>query len=110
MLAQEVSPEIVARVAPESMDVLGIVCGVVEFDEKRRAVNAIVDLGSRSDRTGPCEVDGINACGFHPSLWSHGKRGRDILEVGVEQRNQSLLWVFCQVGRGDSSRAFAAGG
>ena len=57
MLAQEILPEVARKVAPDGMNVVGVVLGVVVFDEERRALHAVVVFLSLLDLAGPRERD-----------------------------------------------------
>ena len=57
VFAEQVFAEIVGRIAPHGMDVIGVVLRVVEFDQKRRAVQAVIMGLPRLQAAGPCETD-----------------------------------------------------
>src|SRR5690242_19408412 len=44
MLAQEIAAEDAVEVAPDRVDVVGVVLGVVELDQERRALHAVIVL------------------------------------------------------------------
>src|SRR4051812_28642875 len=61
VLAEKVSPEVAGRIAPDGMDVVRVVLGVVMLDQQARAVEAEVMGVARVRRACPGEVDGAHA-------------------------------------------------
>ena len=53
VLAQQVAPEVAVEVAPDRVDVIAVVLRVVELDQERRALHAVVVLLPALDRAGP---------------------------------------------------------
>src|SRR5207344_3000152 len=59
--AQEIGAEVVPRVVPDGMDVVGVVLRIVELDQHGRPVDAVVVGMPRIDRSGPREVKALDA-------------------------------------------------
>ena len=57
VFAEHVAAEIMVQIAPDGVDVVGVVLGVVEFQQERLVLDAIVMSLSRFDSTGPGEVE-----------------------------------------------------
>src|ERR1700704_2775597 len=62
MLAQQIPPEVAFEIAPDRVDVVAVVLGVVELDEERRTLHAIVVLLPALRFTGPGERHLLRAC------------------------------------------------
>src|SRR6185503_7355019 len=57
MLPQEIASEVAVEITPHRVDVVPVVLRVVELDEERRALHAVVVLLTALDRSGPREGD-----------------------------------------------------
>ena len=61
VLSQQVDAEIVLEVSPDAVDVVGVVLGVVVFDQERRPLDAVVVRLSALEASGPREADLFDA-------------------------------------------------
>ena len=57
MLLQQVLAKIIGRVAPDGMDVIGVVLSVVQFDKERRRLNPVIMRLALGDTARPSKVD-----------------------------------------------------
>ncbi len=57
MLAQQIFAEVVGGVAPHRVNVVGVVLRVVELDQERRPVQAVIMRPPRLDVARPSEMD-----------------------------------------------------
>ena len=85
VLHQKVGAEVVGRVAPNAVHVVGVVLGVIEFDEGDRALDSevvgLVDGGA----TGPGEVQLSDSTG-----------GRDAVHLEANQPRAGTMDKPCQ--------------
>ena len=61
VLAQQIAAEVAVEIAPHRVDVVAVVLGVVELDEKRRPLHAVVVFLAPGRRPGPREADVVEA-------------------------------------------------
>src|SRR5260370_17385982 len=92
MLAQQVAAEVARKVAPHRMDVVGVVLRVVELDQKRGRLNAVVMplAGLFAARPGKVQVASGFLDLFFPRL---GDLVRHVGAIFVEQLLEDLALV-----------------
>ena len=61
MLPEEIFAEIVFEIAPDGVDVVGVVLGVVVFEQERWPLHAVIVGFAPFDATGPGEIDFVQA-------------------------------------------------
>ena len=59
MLTQPIPPPIVARIAPDGVNMVGLVLGVVVFDEQASALHSVIMWSARFVGTCPRQSEGI---------------------------------------------------
>ena len=57
VLGQQVPGEVAAQVAPHGVDVIGLVLGVVVFDEQARTAERVIVAGAWLDRPGSSALE-----------------------------------------------------
>src|SRR5258706_882818 len=62
MLAEHIFAKVIGRVAPDGMDVIGVVLRVVKLDQECRPLDAIVVPLPRLQGAGPSKLHFIPAC------------------------------------------------
>src|SRR5260221_510074 len=67
MFAQEIAAEVAVEVAPDGMDVVAVVLGIVELDEKRRALHPVIVLLTAFEIARPGEGDFVETGRFELS-------------------------------------------
>ena len=57
VLGEEVVAKVTFEIAEHGVDVVGVILGVIEFDEEGRALDAVVGCGATVERAGPRKRD-----------------------------------------------------
>ena len=57
VLGEEVVAKVTFEIAEYGVDVVGVILGVIEFDEEGRALDAVVGCGAAVERAGPRKRD-----------------------------------------------------
>src|SRR5260370_1099561 len=109
MLAQQVAAEVARKVAPHRMDVVGVVLRVVELDQKRGRLNAVVMplAGLFAARPREVQVAGGLLDLLFPRL---GDLVRHVGAIFVEQLLEDLALVRGHLGCLDTARLAFEGG
>lgn len=105
VIAQRIGAEIVARVPPDGVHVVGTSLGVVVFGEQRGPLHPVVVALTGFETTGPCEPQRPEALigrvfrrlGIGEFIW-------DASDIHIEQRAQDLALVTAQHRRGEAAR------
>ena len=69
MLPQQIAPKVALEIAPDRVDVIGLVLDIVVLDNKRRTLDPVVMRLPRLEAAGPPEIDLTPARltdGIHP--------------------------------------------
>src|SRR5262249_5972989 len=83
--AEQVHAEIVPRIVPDRMDVVGAILRVVVLDQERRAVQPVVVRLSGIDGAGPREAHVLGAGVAHPAKLLVGDVTAHVARVGLDQ-------------------------
>lgn len=90
MIAEDILAEVIFQVTPEGMDMVGVVLGVVVFDDELGGLHPVVVGLAGFGSTGPCEVDGGEGGGVElAEFFCHevGAIAEDVfLDEGMEER------------------------
>ena len=90
MHPQQVEAEIAIVITPDCVDVIGIVLGVVVFDEKCRTLDSIVVGLTPLDRSSPGEMDLGEACAAQLIQTRGCNIGGHIARILFDQRSQKF--------------------
>lgn len=103
VFSEEVAAEVALEVAPDRMDVVGAVLGIVELEEERGALDAVVMAFAGFLAAGPGEVDSGPAGGFDAGKISRGDFGAGSMDVFLDEAAKELLLRRMQAGEGETS-------
>lgn len=93
MQPQNIQTEIALQVAPDGMNMIGIVLGVVILDEEKRTVEAVIMRLVHLLGTCPGEVDGVQVRITNLCLLDTSKIIRQSIDIRVYQFIQMLALV-----------------
>ena len=91
VLSEQVFAEIVGRVAPHRMDVIGLVLRIVELDQKSGAVKAVIVGLSRLHAAGPGEMNLFKSGGRYFGQVLVGQLWPQAIGVVFHQSHEQLL-------------------
>src|SRR5215472_3052704 len=102
VLGEEIFAPVAVEVAPDAVDVVGVVLGVVELDEKRFSLDPVIMADAALEPAHPGESNRVQprAANLVEPLLSLSARLR--VEVFLDQRQQRSLLVVVQRGVGDA--------
>ena len=104
VLLEQVFAEVVFEVAPDAMNVVGVVLGIVVFDEEGRPLDAVVVGLTEFEAAGPGEADLVDS-GFEDLGQIVGsKLGTEPLGVENDDRVDQFLLLGVEVGHHDAGR------
>src|SRR5262245_26365636 len=109
MHPKQVKAEIAIVIAPDRVDVIGVVLGVVILDEERRTLDAIVFGLTARDRSSPSEMYLIQtgAANLFEARCGH-VRGH-VTRVLLDERNQKVRLLLVHLGgRQPDRRAYVS--
>ena len=104
VLLQQVVAEIVLEVSPDAVDVVGVVLGVVVFDQESRPLDAVVVRLSPLEAAGPREADLVDARLEDLAQVVTGQLRTQPFRVEDDDRVQQLLLLGVQVRHHDPGR------
>jgi hypothetical protein len=108
MGAEQVGAEVVPRVVPHGMDVVGAVLAVVVLDQERRPVQPLVVRLLRIDGPGPREVNALAPCLAHPPQLLLGDLAPHVARVGLDETERQAARLGRERAEGDAGRRLQA--
>lgn len=81
---EEIDAEVVSEIAPDCVGVVGVVLGVVVFEEEFGALDAVVVGLAEFGAAGPCEGEGGHAAGMDAVAEDGGEVGAEAADVFAE--------------------------
>src|SRR5688572_16996242 len=104
VLAKQVTPEITVEVAPDRVNVVGLVLGVVVFDQERWALYSIVVRLADLDLAGPGERDLPKVRTLETASALRGDLRRHAAEVLIDQFHEQRRLGGLQLSTRNSDR------
>ena len=91
MVRQQMSAEIIGRIAPDGVDVVGVILGVVVFADEARALNAVVVPLPFFETASPGKVDSVEAVFAEVMPLCLGEFVRHSMDIFADESQQDLL-------------------
>ena len=113
---EDVVAEVARKVAPDRVDVVGLVLGVVEFDHEGFALNAIIMARAAVEDAGPSEVEAVEIFTGRFGEGGIGDLGAVACEIQLQQGAELVALGGGERGGGESggsegiNPSFVAGG
>src|SRR3954452_2883638 len=97
MFAEQVFAKVILKIAPDRVDMVGVVLGVVVFEEERRGLKAIIMRLPFFNAPSPAKIDFLQA-GFLDLLNIFAREIRtQALDVNSDQPHQRVTLSFRKV-------------
>src|SRR3954447_2717778 len=94
MFAKQVFTEITLEVTPDSMDVIGVVLGVVVLEQESRTLDTIIVRIPLFGSARPTEIDFIESCFLDAGEIFTGEVGTQSLDVSFDKMEQQSGLAF----------------
>src|SRR5947209_7895 len=98
MFAEQVFAKIVLKIAPDCVNVIGVVLRVIVFQKERWSLHSIIVRLPFFNSTGPTERDFLDSCLLDFLNILARKIRTHSLDVSVDQAHQSITLALRKVG------------